>query len=130
MRRLYCLLMSMALSGLAVAQGHQPEFDPSTLKGPVAGPLNEVLVLGSPHLSQLPPSFDAAKLQLLNDRLAGWRPQAIAIEALSGPQCDFLRRYPHRYKDTVGTYCPDTAPAQASTGLDVATATAQTDNRN
>jgi hypothetical protein len=86
-----------------------------------------VLVLGSPHLSQLPSSFDAAILQLLNDRLAGWRPQAIAIEALSGSQCDFLRRYPHRYKDTVDTYCWDPAPAQAATGLDVAAATVQAD---
>jgi hypothetical protein len=115
----------MAFSGAAAAQGHQPDFDPSTLKGPASGTPNEVLVLGSPHLSQLPPSFDAAKLQLLNDRLAGWRPQAIAIEALSGPQCDFLRRYPHRYKDTVDSYCWDPAPAQAATGLDIAAATMQ-----
>ncbi|WP_026354421.1 DUF5694 domain-containing protein [Massilia niastensis] len=125
MRRLVCLLISMACSGLAAAQGHRPDFDPSTLKGPASGTQNEVLVLGSPHLSQLPSSFDAATLQLLNDRLAGWRPQAIAIEALSGAQCDFLRRHPHRYKDTVDSYCWDLAPAQAATGLDVAAATAQ-----
>lgn len=117
----------MFFSALAAAQGHQPDFDPSTLKGPTSGTPNEVLVLGSPHLSQLPPSFDAAQLQLLNDRLADWRPQAIAIEALSGPQCEFLRRYPHRYKDSVDSYCWDPAPARAATGLDVAAATAQAD---
>lgn len=125
--RLYCLLISMAMSGLAAAQGHQPDFDPSKLKGPAAGVPNEVLVLGSPHLSQLPPSFNSASLQLLNDRLASWRPQAIAIEALSGPQCDFLRRYPQRYKHTISSYCWDPAPARAATGLDVAAATEQAD---
>jgi hypothetical protein len=127
MRRLYYLLISMAFSGVAAAQGHRPDFDPSTLKGPASGTPNEVLVLGSPHLSQLPTAFDPANLQLLNDRLAGWRPQAIAIEALSGQQCDFLRRYPHRYKDTVDSYCWNPAPAQAATGLDVAAATVQAD---
>lgn len=127
MCRLFCLLMSMAFSGWAVAQGAQPDFDPGTLKGPASGTPNEVLVLGSPHLSQLPSSFDSANLQLLNDRLAGWRPHAIAIETLSGAQCDFLRRYPQRYKDTVDSYCWDPAPARAATGLDVATATEQAD---
>lgn len=125
MRRLYYLLMSMAFSGLAVAHGYRPDFDPTTLKGPASGTPNEVLVLGTPHLSQLPPTFDPANLQLLNERLAGWRPQAIAIEALSGTQCDFLRRYPQRYKDTVESYCWNPAPAQAATGLDVAAATVQ-----
>lgn len=125
MRGLYYLLISMAFSGSAAAQGHQPDFDPSALKGPASGAPNEVLVLGTPHLLQLPSSFDGSKLQLLNDRLAGWRPQAIAIEELSGAQCDFVRRYPHRYKNTIDTYCPDTSPAQAATGLDVAAATAQ-----
>jgi hypothetical protein len=109
----------------AAAQGYQPDFAPSALKGPSSGTQNEVLVLGSPHLSQLPSSFDATNLQLLNERLAGWRPQAIAIEALSGAQCDFLRRYPHRYKDTVDSYCWDPAPARAATGLDVAAATVE-----
>lgn len=115
----------LALPGWTAAQPHRPDFDPATLKGPASGTPNEVLVLGSPHLSQLPASFDPGRLTLLNDRLAGWRPQAIAIEALSGMQCDFLRRFPVRYKETVETYCWDTAPAMAATGLDVPAATAR-----
>lgn len=124
MHRLYSFFISMTLSGLAAAQAYQPDFNPSTLKGPASGTPNEVLVLASPHLSQMP-AFDAANLRLLNDRLAGWRPQAIAIEALSGPQCEFMRGYPLRYKDTVADYCGDTTAARAATGLDVAAATAQ-----
>jgi hypothetical protein len=127
MRRLHFLLFSLAFSAVAAARGHLPDFDPSTLKGPASGTPNEVLVLGSPHLSQLPPSFDGANLAQLNDRLAGWRPQAIAIEALSGMQCDFLRRYPYRYQDTIASYCWDPAPAQAATGLGVGAATEQVD---
>lgn len=76
----------MAFSGAVAAAGHRPDFDPSALKGPAAGTPNEVLVLGSPHLFQLPASFDPVTLQPLNDRLAAWQPQAIAIEALSGMQ--------------------------------------------
>ena len=128
MRRLSCWLFLMTFSGAAAAQSYRPDFDPSRLKGPKAGPANEVLVLGSPHLSQLPPSFDLANLQLLNDRLAAWRPQAIAIEALSGQQCDFMRRYAQRYKETIDSYCWDPALAHAATGLDVPTATQQAEH--
>lgn len=99
-------------------------FDPGALKLQ-KGPTNDVLVLGSPHLAQLPKSFDPSQLSLLNERLAGWRPDAIAIEALSGLQCAYLRAYPQRYDDTVKTYCYDTSVARAATGLDVIAATAQ-----
>ena len=127
MRRFSCLTLTLAVSGLAAAQGYQPDFNPALLKGPATGVRNEVLVLGSPHLSQLPASFAPAQLALLQQRLAGWRPQAIAIEALSGMQCDFLRRFPARYADTITSYCRDTAAARAATGLDVPAATARID---
>ncbi|ELX08510.1 hypothetical protein Jab_2c05590 [Janthinobacterium sp. HH01] len=102
------------------------QFKPGALKLQ-RGPSSEVLVLGTAHLSQLPKTFDPANLSLLMDRLAGWQPKAIAIEALSGTQCAFLRAYPERYADTVKTYCWDTAPAASATGLDVPAATAQVD---
>lgn len=125
MLRFSCLLFSITLSGGAAAHAFEPDFHPAALKVPASAALNTVLVLGSPHLSQLPPSFDPAALQPLNERLAAWAPQAIAIEALSGVQCDALRRHPQRYKETVDTYCWNPAPAQAATGLDVPAATAQ-----
>jgi hypothetical protein len=121
--RMTALLLSMTLCGSAAAQAWQPDFNASAFKGPASGPANEVLVLGSPHLSQLPKTFQAASLTLLNERLAAWKPQAIAIEAVSGPQCDFMRRYKARYKDSIDSYCWDTAPARLATGLDVAAAT-------
>lgn len=95
------------------------DFDPGALKPPVHGAPNELMVLGTPHLSGWPDSFDPALLGGLIDRLAGWRPGIIAIEAVSGMQCDEMRRYPDRYAESVGDYCWDTAPARQATGLDV-----------
>ena len=125
--RCAALLLSMTLCGAAAAQTYQPDFNASAYKGPSAGTANEVLVLGSPHLSQLPKTFQAASLALVNDRLAAWQPHAIAIEAVSGPQCDVMRRYQARYKDSIDSYCWDPAPARATTGLDVAAATEAAD---
>ena len=125
MRHLLALFAATVFSNAATAQAYQPQFDPSKLKGPAKGPFSEVLVLGSPHISNFPKTFDPATLRGLEDRLATWRPDAISIEALSGAQCDHLRRYPARYQDTIKSYCWDPAPAQAATGLDVPAATAE-----
>ncbi|MBV6323695.1 DUF5694 domain-containing protein [Duganella violaceipulchra] len=103
-----------------------PAFMPGAFKLQRGQP-NELMVLGTAHLSQLPKSFDPVNLSLLMDRLASWQPKAIAIEALSGAQCAYLRSYPGRYDDTVKTYCWDPAPAVSATGLDVPAATAQVD---
>ena len=124
-RPLYVFLAAAVLSGAAAAQAYQPDFEPSKLKGPAKGPANEVMVLGSPHLSYFPKTFDPATLRGLEDRLASWKPDMISIESMSGMQCDHVRRYPSRYKDTVESFCWDPAPARAATGLDVPAATVQ-----
>lgn len=89
------------------------------------GQINQVMVLGTPHLSQLPKSFDPANLNLLHERLLSWKPQEIAIEEVSGLQCAYMRAYSQRYADSVKMYCPDTSAAQAATGLNVIDAMAQ-----
>jgi hypothetical protein len=122
-RSLVCILISLAMSSLAQAQSWQPDFNPAAFKGPATGPANEVMVLGSPHLSYMPASFNPVSLTELNARLAAWHPQAIAIEALSGVQCDNMRHYPQRYADTVKSYCRDTSAARQATQLDVIAAT-------
>lgn len=125
MRIIVGFLAALLLTGSAHAQRNTPTFDPSAHKGPQTGTPNQVLVLGTPHLSGLLATFRPETLRVLLDRLAAWQPEAVAIEALSGVQCDTLRRYPHRYADTVQDYCWDPAPAQAATGLDVPAATAE-----
>lgn len=122
-RKLTLAIVAAASASLATAQAYHP-FDSSRLKGPRTGPPNLLLVLGSPHLSGMPPAFRAEQLQPVLDKLAAWHPQTIAIEALSGTQCDFMRHYPDRYKGSVETYCWDPAPAAKATGLDVTSATA------
>lgn len=119
------VLLVAGVPGLAWSQDYRPSFHPEALKGPPAGKLNEVLVLGTPHLSGLPDSFKPALLAPLLTRLAAWRPTEIATEDLSGLQCDSLRRYPTRYAVTVKDYCPDPSLAGLAIGLDVPAANAE-----
>jgi len=120
------LAAALLCAAAAQAQESATIFDPSKLKGPAKGKPNEVLVLGTAHLRYLPAAFQPASLALLHARLLAWKPRIIAIEALSGTQCAFVRQYPQRYKDTIESYCGwDPAPARATTGLDVPAATAE-----
>ena len=123
LRRWATAIAVTAGASMATAQAYRP-FDTSLLKGPRSGPYNQLLVLGGPHLSGMPAAFRPEQLGPILEKLAGWRPQAIAIEAVSGVQCDFMRRYPDRYKESVESYCWDSAPAARATGLDVPSATA------
>jgi len=111
----------------ASEQAYTPSFDPSQHKGPQNGLQNQVLVLGTPHLSGLPDSFETDQLIPLIDRLALWQPQIITIESISGPQCEFMRNYPDRYKGSVEAYCWNPAPALTATDLNVAQATVETE---
>ncbi|AHE51942.1 DUF5694 domain-containing protein [Sphingomonas sanxanigenens] len=122
----FTLAAMIAGSGAArAAEGaYHPAFQPGRHKAAATARPNAVLVLGTPHLSGLPDSFRAEALAPLLDRLAAWRPTAIAIENLSGLQCDSLRRSPSRYAATVKDYCPDTSAAGEATGLDVPAANA------
>jgi hypothetical protein len=115
-----------SLAAAAGAQDYTPNFHPDRLKGPPSGPPSQVLVLGSPHLSAYKDLRPSAVTPLL-DRLAAWRPQAIAVEDVSGLQCEAMRRYPSRYAESVAQYCPDPTAAGKALGLDVPAATAAAD---
>lgn len=87
---------------------------------PVRDP-TQVLVLGTPHLSgidRLRPEW----LEPLLVRLQAWKPDVITIEALSGPECDLLRRYARSWPDAADQYCARTEKLAAlggkATGLD------------
>lgn len=103
-----------------------PAFDPSTLKENVAGTPNETLVLGTPHLSDLPDHFAPHSLEPLLARLAAWKPTIIAIEAVSGPDCERLVRYAPLYPGA-SDYCADPSAAQKAIGLDMVAATIEAD---
>ncbi len=87
---------------------------------------NEVLVLATPHLAGWPKDVPLENLSLVLDRLAAWRPQAIAIETIPGDQCYVMRRQAE-FREAAETYCPPTEAARAATGLDVFEAIAERD---
>lgn len=119
-------LLGILLSVAAEPPAYVPAFDPSELK--TAAP-NEVLVLGTPHLSGFPEDFDASSLDPLLARLAAWKPEIITIEAIDGPECDLLRRFKTHYADAADGYCADPTAAQKALGLNMVGATAEIDRR-
>ena len=121
------LVTALLFAAPASAQSPARTFDPSTLKGPLKGQPNEVMVLGSAHLADLPAPFQPSSLTVLNARLRAWKPGIVAIESLSGAQCAYVRQFPKRFDGVAQRYCWDPAPARAATGLDVPAATAAVD---
>lgn len=95
-------ILFSALATPALAQNRP--FDPRGYQDRVVGEPTQVLVLGSPHLSGAPDEFDAAVLEPLLDRLAVFRPDIIAIEALSGESIDALWRYREIYPESATSY--------------------------
>ena len=108
-----------------MAQTYHPAFDPGALDDQPAGSANEIMVLGTPHLSQLPDSFRLEMVEPLVARLVHWAPTAIAVEDNSGLLCDRMRRVPERYADAIDSYCFDPSVAGSVTGLTVPAANVQ-----
>lgn len=127
LNKLLIPVIALFSASVLAATDYRPEFDPSQHKAPDTIAPNEVLVLATHHFSGLPANFSPKSLDPLLDRLQAWKPQMIMIEMLSGPQCDFMRRYSARYADEVQTYCWDTSAAKQASGLDVPMATAEID---
>lgn len=119
MKFAFSFLLMLGGAYPTLAQDYAPIFDPGKLNDRSAGPVNEVMVLGTPHLSQLPETFRVETVQPVVDRLVDWKPTAIAIENNSGLLCDKMRRMPVRYEEAIESYCFDPSSAEAATGLDV-----------
>ncbi|MBC3882324.1 hypothetical protein H8K35_13095 [Undibacterium sp. LX40W] len=99
------------------AQAQTADFDPRAWKKNVYGKPTQVMVLGTPHISGYGEKLNRVHLSGLLDRLAQYEPNIIAIEALSGEQCDFLRLNTLTHPDVHKDYCWDPAPAQKAIGL-------------
>ena len=122
-----CLALIASGAGQgALAQDYRPSFQPGGMTDSPAGRPNEVLVLGTPHLSGLPDSFQPNMAEPLVERLAAWKPTAIAVEQLSGLLCHSMRAQSPRFDPAdIETYCYDPSAAGRATGLDVPSANAQ-----
>lgn len=119
-------LFGIGFSGSAGAQSYQPSFQPDKLDDYPVGQPNEVMVLGSPHLSALPDNFRPEMVEPIVARLVEWRPMAIAVENSSGLLCDAMRNQPTRQEaSTIKNYCYDPAEAGRAVGLDVPAANAE-----
>ena len=98
------LALKRLILGLAGVSIVQP-----ALAQPLVGPWpvsdsTPVLVLGTPHLSGME-QLRSEWLEPLLGRLAGWKPELITIEALSGPECFLLRHYEKSWPGTAKGYC-------------------------
>ena len=114
----------LSLTNFPVAAA-TPAFDPRAWKGSQAGPLTQVLTIGSPHLRALPANFQRSMLSALLDKLAAYKPDVITHEGISGEGCDTLQRYAATYPGMFDTYCWGTDEARKATGLTVPEAMAQ-----
>lgn len=121
------LLVASALFHNAQAQQYHPSFRPDAMSDRPFGPPNEVLVLGTPHLSGLPNSFRPDMLEPVLTRLGTWHPSAIATENSSGLLCDAMRHQGKSQASSVDHYCPDPTLAGKAAGLTVVAANAEAD---
>ena len=85
-------------------------------------PTAQVLVLGTVHLREMPEPFQPSSLDGLLEKLEMFRPDIIAIEALSGEECYVAARFPEKYGVN---YCAPNDLVQSATGLDVPAAMAE-----
>ncbi len=100
------LLVAAALTLAAVspALAQNRPFDPRDYQTRHVGEPTQILVIGTPHLSGAPDSFDPAVLEPLLQRLEAFRPDAITIEALPGRSIDQMWNYRESYPDTARSY--------------------------
>ncbi len=86
------------------AQESEAAFDPRTYQQDHIGAPTQIMVLGTPHLSGTPENWDPSVLEPLLDRLAGFEPDAIAIEALTGVGIHTMWAYRETFPDVATTY--------------------------
>ena len=104
-------------------------FDPRAYKSQAHVRLTQVLVLGTPHLSGTPETFQPDVLEPLLQRLQAFAPDMITIEALSGESIDSLWQFRAIYPEVATDYgsFSDIAAAagRSGTGLSLAEAEAE-----
>lgn len=97
-------LAILAAAAVAAPASAQRAFDPRDYQTRHVGEPTQVLVLATPHLSATPEDFDPAVLEPLLARLAAFRPDAIAIEALPGRSIAQMWDYRETYPDVARQY--------------------------
>lgn len=122
------LPLLLLLSGMssAHAQIYRSAFQPDEMNDRPIGTPNKVLVLGTPHLHELPDTFRPEMVDPLVARLVEWKPTAIVGENHSGLLCDTMRRQAWRYQQAYKDWCRfDPDPFALAIDLDVIAANAE-----
>ncbi|MEL6738741.1 MAG: DUF5694 domain-containing protein, partial [Pseudomonadota bacterium] len=115
--------LGSAILGVAVPAKAQSDFDFTGVIDGLAGDPTRVLVLGSPHIGNMPEeAYPIAHLALMLDRLETYAPDIVAVEGLDGIMCDELRRYAQLYPGAADRYCADPSVAQEFLGMNIAEA--------
>lgn len=121
------MLTLLAATALTL-QPASPGLDFSGVQEPLGGEPTRALVLGSPHLRQLPEgAFEPAHIALVLDRLEAFSPDIITIEAIDGRGCEALRQYDAFHPGVADRYCFDPAPALEALGVSFPDAVARMD---
>ena len=111
-------MLTLLTAAALTLQPASPGLDFSGVQEPLGGEPTRALVLGSPHLRQLPEgAFEPAHIELVLDRLEAFEPQIIAIEAIDGRGCEALRQYDALHPGVAERYCWDPAPGLEALGL-------------
>jgi len=127
LRALPLLLLSLAATGQATPI-HKPTeaaaaVDIADRAASQRGGRARVAVLGTAHLASAPEGLaKPAVFDPLVARLAAFKPDLVAVESLTGAQCDYLRTYKFAYEGTAEQYCPNPTAARAQLKLDGAAA--------
>lgn len=82
----------------------------------LAGDPTRILVLGTPHLASAD-NIAPEDLTLLLQKLAAFQPEVIAIESVSGEDCESLRNFALVYPGVAETYCTDPTEVREALGL-------------
>ena len=121
--KLLALLPLLSLAFAARAQ--TPALDFSGVDAALTVAPTQILVLASPHLSNMGDGVASADLEPLRDKLAAFRPDVITIESLTGEACETFLVYPNEYPEIAKTYCRDVAEFRGESGLDMISALAE-----
>lgn len=123
------LAAAVALAAVSPAAAQNRPFDPREYQGRHVGQPTQILVIATPHLSGAPDTFDPAVLEPLLERLHGFQPDAIAIEALPGRTIDQLwewrESYPQAAQDYGGRPMALAGLTRGFLGMDMAQADAE-----
>lgn len=121
------MLLAVFAAGHSDAQAqttYRPALDPHAFRQNLAGPPTQVLVIAASHLSNFN-AFKPEYADALVGRLAEFEPTIVAVEALSGVQCEGLRRFESAHPGLAARYCFSNEAAGTAFGVDVSQATVE-----